>query len=176
MNGRCLSVSIHSPARGATRGVVPTLWRPPGFNPRSRTGSDLCPAAGLRRKTVSIHAPARGATKWQRHFCGRCHVSIHAPARGATALALPIIFYLVLFQSTLPHGERPYWQNEEAGMITFQSTLPHGERPSYCGLVTPIPSFNPRSRTGSDTIPINNIKYSIFSFNPRSRTGSDVRL
>ena len=63
-----------------------------------------------------------------------------------------------VFQSTLPHGERPvssvtvYPYNSDM----FQSTLPHGER-----LISRIPfalsssnaGFNPRSRTGSDLEP-----------------------
>ena len=34
-----------------------------------------------------------------------------------------------LFQSTLPHGERPSQFQISPGSLAFQSTLPHGERP-----------------------------------------------
>ena len=34
-----------------------------------------------------------------------------------------------LFQSTLPHGERPQIDFADMGLAQFQSTLPHGERP-----------------------------------------------
>ena len=37
---------------------------------------------------------------------------------------------LALFQSTLPHGERPTWSWHWARPDSFQSTLPHGERPA----------------------------------------------
>ena len=57
-------VSIHAPARGATRtgrrSGLPTRC----FNPRSRARSDA--VAGdmdVRVRRVSIHAPARGATR-----------------------------------------------------------------------------------------------------------------
>ena len=75
------------------------------FNPRSRTGSD-----------GAVH-----------NGHGHGYVSIHAPARGATCLFSPINT-LFVFQSTLPHGERP--------IARACSSL--------CG------GFNPRSRTGSD--------------------------
>src|SRR5690606_7271981 len=62
-----VEVSIHAPARGATR---------------SHAGAGRQPA-------VSIHAPARGATGWRAVHGRRWLVSIHAPARGATCPAAP---------------------------------------------------------------------------------------
>ena len=59
------SVSIHAPARGATR------------------VNTLC----IMSRQVSIHAPARGATWFQAAMSRDLpSVSIHAPARGATRL------------------------------------------------------------------------------------------
>ena len=58
--------------------------RSPGFNSRSREGSDSTAVDVLDELDVSIHAPARGATY---HLC--CHLA------------------LSLFQFTLPRGERP---------------------------------------------------------------------
>ena len=77
-------VSIHAPARGATRLPRPdqahdSSFNPraragrdqtdqllgpclQGFNPRARAGRDLCTPPILRHRQVSIHAPARGAT------------------------------------------------------------------------------------------------------------------
>jgi len=103
-----LQVSIHAPARGATRveGTPLLVFR--CFNPRTRTGCDrlgvwlpLSPVpfqsthphgvrlgedsfqCGLRG--VSIHAPARGATYCPVSVGTTPDVSIHAPARGATS-------------------------------------------------------------------------------------------
>ena len=121
------------------------------FNPRSRTGSDRRMGPLFSASVVSIHAPARGATR-QRH----------------------ITQILLQFQSTLPHGERHtdqmnIWDTTsfnprsrtgsdtgfrslkiQAGL--FQSTLPHGERRTFL-VMTWFDSygFNPRSRTGSDS-------------------------
>ena len=130
-------VSIHAPARGATRG---------------------CRPGRLPVIAVSIHAPARGATGCQ--IQKRCHiVSIHAPARGATSPGLisnPMVnsfnprsregsdlktlLQLSSFnprlssrfnQSTLPRGERRAYPPINTPLRSeFQSTLPRGERHS----------------------------------------------
>ena len=55
-------------------------------------------------------------------------ISIHAPARGATATRPLLELCHMLFQSTLPHGERPLLARIWSSPHTFQSTLPHGER------------------------------------------------
>ena len=77
------TISIHAPARGATKGVVLMIIK----------------------YIISIHAPARGATT--SHVTSRVTecISIHAPARGATKV-INTDSALVLFQSTLPRGER----------------------------------------------------------------------
>ena len=76
-----------------------------GFNPRSHTGSDgLCyfwcswfECFNPRSHTGSDPYLCYGGFGYK--------VSIHAPTRGATAsLLLNII--IIMFQSTLPHGER----------------------------------------------------------------------
>ncbi|SDT03278.1 hypothetical protein SAMN05444162_2900 [Paenibacillaceae bacterium GAS479] len=80
---------------------------------------------------VSIHAPARGATAAVNSAPQAVRVSIHAPARGATRMAILKMLTGTLFQSTLPHGERLLTQSAAVG----------------------DQSFNPRSRTGSDSTP-----------------------
>ena len=63
---------------------------------------------------------------------------------------------------------RDYW---------FQSTLPQGERLLRRLLrSTMSPSFNPRSRRGSDLVTPFKIRCAIICFNPRSRRGSDSIL
>ena len=81
-------VSIHAPARGATKSTKGNKWNYKSFNPRSRTGSDW-----------QAVAPYKGS-----------YVSIHAPARGATVIVVPLAL-VIWFQSTLPHGERLYKYN-----------------------------------------------------------------
>ncbi len=55
-------VSIHAPARGATRLRWTVSHFFPGFNPRPRAGGDKKKKEGGGYMAVSIHAPARGAT------------------------------------------------------------------------------------------------------------------
>ena len=83
------SISIHAPARGATRDLN-----------RSSIGIELFQSThphGVRRPCrcdldvpgyISIHAPARGATSVGTQDQGRIPISIHAPARGATLILL----------------------------------------------------------------------------------------
>ena len=56
----------------------------------------------------------------------------------------------MMFQSTLPRGERPPNSVMTNDTMPFQSTLPRGERPSLLAVNRPAVSFNPRSREGSD--------------------------
>ena len=58
-------ISIHAPARGATRAYVDDV----------------------KLTHISIHAPARGATRAYVDDVKLTHISIHAPARGATFCA-----------------------------------------------------------------------------------------
>ncbi len=78
------------------------------------------------------------------------HISIHAPTGGATYNP-SIRREHIIFQSTLPRGERQTILIIRKILITFQSTLPRGERPSQQQLSSqPSQNFNPRSHGGSD--------------------------
>ena len=125
-----LLISIHAPAWGATRLDHCTNRQPRHFNPRSRMGSD----PSHRRQRSRLH-----------HFNPRSRMG----SDQNTSHSLSVIW---LFQSTLPHGERPcpssrwgrscYFNPRSrmgsdgfgflslSGPFEFQSTLPHGERPS----------------------------------------------
>ena len=77
-------------------------------------------------------------------------ISIHAPARGATEMGYKVPKILV-FQSTLPRGERPGFLVLTESKYLFQSTLPRGERRNTgFSLKRWTCHFNPRSREGSD--------------------------
>ena len=60
---------------------------------------------------------------------------------------------VLVFQPTLPHGERHWDYLASVDEFQFQPTLPHGER-RYLSQRWEIPTvgFNPRSRMGSDEI------------------------
>ena len=125
---RILIVSIHAPARGATR-CAASRWHPLGrFNPRARTGRDAWAARPYFESAVSIHAPARGATTRAQSSRDEFKVSIHAPARGATSTAMRSPGCTTSFNPRARTGRDhcaalPRWLSH-----VFQSTRPHGAR------------------------------------------------
>ncbi len=104
-SGGC-KISIHAPTRGATCMSRKHHMLYLDFNPRSHKGSDDNSLIFRNCDNISIHAPTRGAT--------RC--------AGRTA-------NFILFQSTLPQGERRLLGLQPMSKAKFQSTLPQGERP-----------------------------------------------
>jgi len=79
-------VSIHAPARGATWLCIHRLLGVIRFNPRPRTGGDLMAPATTGRGESFNPRPRTGGDA-SRPPAGAVHaVSIHAPARGATRL------------------------------------------------------------------------------------------
>ncbi len=80
-------ISIHAPARGATMSrqrvlITVSIFQstlPRGERPRATTNQ-------RNARRISIHAPARGATCPEYRLRRSKRISIHAPARGATPL------------------------------------------------------------------------------------------
>ena len=99
------------------------------FNPRSHEGSD----------NVKVF-------QFLDSFC----ISILAPTRGATPLADKLIFVL-LFQSSLPRGERPEPVAPVQPELTI-SILAPTRGATFPSILVPLFSvnFNPRSHEGSD--------------------------
>ncbi len=122
---------------------------------------------------VSIHAPARGATKVLRLCRPDYPVSIHAPARGATSIAGAIPWGSGVSIHAPARGATVYSHEGVSVVVVFQSTLPRGERPNPKWVRACYWCFNPRSRAGSDGVSISPGESSC-SFNPRSRAGSDA--
>ena len=122
-----LGVSIHAPARGATKTLTSggMTYKFQFTLPRGERHPQVMEIQ--RRFFVSIHAPARGATEPRIYTNRSCNVSIHAPARGATSYTLA---------------------TEQSGV--FQFTLPRGERLRRLLRDPLCKSFNSRSREGSD--------------------------
>ena len=122
--------------------------------------------------TISIHAPARGATSSVIACAPDTLISIHAPARGATTPCQHFRCFIVKFQSTLPHGERPSGDFPGVAPKDFNPRSRTGSDRITRKIRRTAKNFNPRSRTGSDPTAITQLS-SIGNFNPRSRTGSD---
>ena len=78
----------------------------------------------------------------------------------------------MMFQSTLPRGERLYEGDILECVSWFQSTLPRGERPTPTSSSPSVIRFNPRSHEGSDQFEA--LQHEAGRrFNPRSHEGSD---
>jgi len=112
-------------------------------------GCDTAQQVLCNQYNVSIHAPAWGATAEAFNGIGADDVSIHAPAWGAT-FHHPHLKCLLLFQSTHPHGVRPYTINIGDWVEAFQSTHPHGVRREFFCYNVNYQRFNPRTRMGCD--------------------------
>ena len=123
------------------------------FNPRSRTGSDdRGVQAAAIGDGVSIHAPARGATT--RSSSMPLLLSSFNPRSrtGSDCFAWWARPYSLLgFNPRSRTGSDVSSPNPATSGLMFQSTLPHGERPQPHRLRRiGMRRFNPRSRTGSD--------------------------
>ena len=98
-------------------------------------------------------------------------ISIHAPTRGATACEA-LAAKTVVFQSTLPRGERRMGKIDTSGLSNFNPRSHEGSDAAgvCCGQCWK--HFNPRSHEGSDQIALVGHNLTIH-FNPRSHEGSD---
>ena len=191
-------VSIHAPARGATRAITSMTAKSWCFNPRARAGRDKIPAI-LTGGARCFNPRARAGRDTGRRSRARvpCDVSIHAPARGATRRTAGSIPAGVWFQSTRPRGARHDRIAAHRAEERFQSTRPRGARPGRARAQRSSgSSFNPRARAGRDlpaTIlisrrqavsihaPARGATRSLpyfpqvrFCFNPRARAGRDA--
>ena len=99
-------ISIHAPAKGATKSI-------PGQRNRIQFQSTL---PRRERQQVCVDNMMREI------------ISIHAPAKGATIVSPYSSIPLFAFQSTLPRRERLASVRYAACPFRFQSTLPRRER------------------------------------------------
>ena len=99
------------------------------FNPRSHEGSDVRLASSSQSSpNISIHAPTRGATANSSSPSCDTIISIHAPTRGATLSTRTMGNYCKYFNPRSHEGSDDERLHEHIRVILFQSTLPRGER------------------------------------------------
>ena len=190
-------ISIHAPAKGATRRQATGHGHKKNFNPRTREGCDRSLTSTSEPRTISIHAPAKGATRpsglnpnrsgfQSTHprrvrpmlstiFLQSATISIHAPAKGATEIICQIGARAFYFNPRTREGCDPFLL-----IIDFQDQY-----------------FNPRTREGCDEtddgrkylvrISIHapakgatmygiSLHNSLSYFNPRTREGCDLSV
>ena len=144
-------ISIHAPARGATR---------------------VC---GRRRQhpKISIHAPRTGSDVGRCQGSGVVRISIHAPRTGSDSMQLAPSFHHFLFQSTLPARGATGMKSKHPIPKKFQSTLPaRGAtlQKISTGKMELISIHAPRTGSDATRIPVDT--HSIISIHA-PRTGSD---
>ena len=189
-----VNVSIHAPARGATKRRCDSSRRCWFQSTRPRGARLRVQSAEFYRIVVSIHAPARGATCASLEYLLDFGVSIHAPARGATFLHGKRGTGKT-FQSTRPRGARLRVRRIRFCIGAFQSTRPRGARrrqarreraPTAVSIHAPARGATPSSMpTDPDrrvsihapargATPPRRLGVSrVFGFNPRAREGRD---
>ena len=180
------AVSIHAPARGATRRTwcrrrsrgcfdqrpragsdAPSRSDPDAsmsFDPRPRAGSDDTLGRAITVGKLFRSTPPRGERRLGRirHDRG-LPVSIHAPARGATWTALGFLLVAGPFRSTPPHGERRAPPRTAKLPWLFRSTPPHGERrrgalvERRAGLFRSTPPHGERPAEGLDVAAVRRV-------------------
>ena len=167
-------ISIHAPARGATRSATTGAHTFRHFNPRTREGCDsfrntprsasqrfqsthpqgvrhIYEIAQVGSSWISIHAPARGATHGQRNADARQYISIHAPHAGCDDRDNDIL---------PPH---------RISIHAPHAGCDHRIKINPCT----AQNFNPRTREGCDLL-ARFVSALLTHFNPRTREGCDV--
>ena len=168
------AASIHAPARGATRCRTDSPRPSMSFNPRSRTGSDIHDVRGIacrgsfnpRSRTGSdlrfpgspsgIHGFNPRSRTGSDHQAGvllQIFQSFNPRSRTGSDFAILSLSLTPMLQSTLPHGERLGAQMYESCKNSASIHAPargatnadHADQRNGRG-------FNPRSRTGSDSL------------------------
>ena len=148
-----LAVSIHAPARGATRSPRQSPARRGGFNPRARTRRDTLAAMSTitSRKFQSTRPHEARRTCVATTSTSSCF-NPRARTRRDTGLR----------NSTCPKrcfNPRARTRRDDCvlasgqGVVMFQSTRPHEARPVPGHKPGTHRSFNPRARTRRDSHP-----------------------
>ena len=124
------SISIHAPARGATPRGLRFLWRRNFyFNPRTRTGCDVCPDT---RHAMAGYFNPRTRTGCDKglgqRLPGHSGVFQSTHPHGVRLTSIRRALTNLAFQSTHPHGVRRRVTTHGSRTFTFQSTHPHGVR------------------------------------------------
>ena len=124
----CEGVSIHAPAWGATLAMrcLTTVDMFQSTLPRGERPGAACVGHAIRK--VSIHAPAWGATLQLNQNFDPSTVSIHAPAWGATFVFEQPYVPGLCFNPRSRVGSDLRLCSSCASIMLFQSTLPRGER------------------------------------------------
>ena len=144
-------ISIHAPAKGATSPSKAYLSIFMDFNPRSREGSDSYWRPARRIRDYFNPRSREGSDGYLRRF-SVCALDFNPRSReGSDDDGCEILSFVATISIHAPAKGATYRQCAQNYKPLFQSTLPRRERPSLRSFLYLIQSyFNPRSREGSD--------------------------
>ncbi len=166
-------ISIHAPAWGATFAPDALALSATDFNPRSRVGSDH---QWLQCGHISWYFNPRSRVGSDDVICfiGSAPLLFQSTLpRGERHFFKGHLLIHRRFQSTLPRGERPGDDYDGWHCAGFQSTLPRGERPLWQN--SPISPFLFQSTLPRGERRLLQWQLQLqYYFNPRSRVGSDA--
>ena len=175
MTRRVLVVSIHAPARGATKISSSSearrmfqSTRPRGARRFEVEGVDIAPQPFQSTRP-------RGARRYQRIGLGAPRSFNPRAREGRDHVIIMLIWPDAAgFNPRAREGRDYLYTAYRTRRVTFQSTRPRGARH---GTLTPTPlsrgCFNPRAREGRDTTTAPFSSFASLSFNPRAREGRD---
>ena len=146
-------VSIHAPARGATKIIV------------------ICKVWDITFQSTLPHGERR---RFYNDFRKSFTVSIHAPARGATTTYQTLVPPFKSFNPRSRTGSDNQFLSLRPMGSMFQSTLPHGERRFDGSRIAGVDKVSIHAPARGATRWSKRRKGSHTGFNPRSRTGSDL--
>ncbi len=197
MEVRPRRISIHTPAKGVTSGLLAVLEIKQNFNPHSREGSDVIISPTqkipcnfnphsqegsdvtyqrLRFTVINFNPHSQEGSDWWEDGAGADEwISIHTPKKGVTICSWFRLLLFNGFQSTLPRREWLLRFPFSLHLQIFQSTLPRREW--HVPYIAPAVKsyFNPHSQEGSD-LSFLYVSTSFFYFNPHSQEGSDDQI
>ena len=131
-------------------------------------------AARVSQQQISIHAPAWGATIGKNAKDAPTEISIHAPAWGATVRSRSALLIRSYFNPRSRMGSDAEHIRLDNEPLIFQSTLPHGERHKVLPLAIFAENISIHAPAwGATTLGITTTTTGV-NFNPRSRMGSDL--
>ena len=170
-----IEISIHAPARGATSLMISGIRPENGFQSTLPRGERHCVWVILYSwRKISIHAPARGATQKGHIFRARDRNFNPRSREGSDLLVTNMLLYNHNFNPRSREGSDVKIIFGCSCPIQFQSTLPRGER-LYSSLHARIDQGNISIHAPARGATVT-ILYPVpapFHFNPRSREGSD---
>ena len=143
-------ISIHAPARGATSNSISVSVPYQISIHAPARGATFLPGYGTTLFFISIHAPARGATFYTLGFPIFIR-DFNPRSREGSDLALLLHSQnLCYFNPRSREGSDGTPAPGHGTGVLFQSTLPRGERLDVKSCTALADNFNPRSREGSD--------------------------